>query len=478
MADLIRRAAAASVLPILLLAAGCDAPVEPQVPPGASGMPRTLSILKSRPTQDPNVLRVLFYGQSISTPKWTDMAASALQRRFPNTRLVVGNLAIGGFAAQLLERTVARDVAAFYPDLIVFHVYGDHRAYERIIRTMRSTTAAEIIVQNDHVIQPVEPVCDEGLHLAWTPPPGCHGHVWFRQRSWEQHMSSSVLPRLAREYGLVLEDRRPLWNAYLRRHGLQPQDLLADGLHPNATGWKLIAKLWVTFMERQVAAYRGERSTLVTSLPAPTGAAATPIEIDGNRVELIANGPLDGQVDASVDGRPPQDQDGCWQDSRVDGAVDLPDWPLIRQVNVTPQVHRTDRWTVTITPTTEDPRRFAFDLVSARRGPEGSGNGDSDFTSRSGEVKIAAQDWTIPSAYDNHAVVLPAGYKASWQRSFVCRDTPAINLRGEQVEVRHVVATGMTNGRHVITLKLTPEARQRVREIRVYRPPLNEDAAA
>ena len=40
------------------------------------------------------------------------------------------------------ERTVERDISDFYPDLIILHVYGDHRAYERIVQIMRSRSAA------------------------------------------------------------------------------------------------------------------------------------------------------------------------------------------------------------------------------------------------------------------------------------------------------------------------------------------------
>ena len=468
-----------ALLPSILLAglaASCSPDDRPLVPPGARGLARTAAILANRSPGD-RVLRILFYGQSISTTKWTDQAVAGLHRRFPGTRLVVANLAIGGFASQLLERTVERDVASVYPDLIVFHVYGDHRAYERIIRIMRAKTAAEIIVQTDHVIQPVEPLCDEGLHLAWTPPPGCRGHIWFRQNSWEQHMSSAVIPGYARKYGLALEDRRPLWNAYLRRHGLLPQQLLEDGLHPNSAGWQLMARLWVDYMQRQVAAWHGQSSTLVTALPAPA-ADRVQIPLDGNRVELIADSPLDGQVHAAIDGKPTTAQDGCWQTSRTDSVPGVPEWPLIRQVGVKPAIHRTDRWTATITAFDPATRKFAFSLASDRRGADGAGDGATDFTSPSGEITIDAEDWVIPAAYEMHGVTLPVGYRIGWRRDFVCRDTPVVDIEGRQVEVRHVVATGMANGKHVLTLRTTAAARRRIREIRVYRPPLAVETGA
>ncbi|GGB37201.1 hypothetical protein GCM10011380_28270 [Sphingomonas metalli] len=458
------------------LLAGCAPSYAPEVPASDSGLRRTLGILSGRDPAQPRVLRILFYGQSISTRAWTDMAAAELQRRFPNTDLVVENRAIGGFAADLLERTVARDVTEFYPDLIVFHVYGNHRAYERIIRTMRARTAAEIVVQTDHVTTPVEPVCDEGLHLAWSPPPGCHGHVWFRQNVWEQHMSSVVIPGYARRYGLALEDRRPIWNAYLRRHDLVPNDLLADGLHPNALGWRLMAKLWVTYMQRQVFAYRGERSTLVRSYRVGD-ADGRPLAIVGNRVELIADAPLDGGVQALVDGHSPTAANGCWQNSRTTSVPGVPEWPMVKQVDTADGVHRADRWTARITAIGPDGKTGTFALSSARGGPDGTGRLEQDFTSPSGAIRIAAKDWVIPMAYEAHGVALSIGFQVQWERRFVCRDQPVVDLQGRRIQTRHVVATGMTNGPHRIVLRLTPEARAHIREIRVYRPPLKEAAA-
>ena len=139
-----------------LIAAGCSAtPSRPPEPPDpADALARSLGIIRSATVEQPRTLRILFYGQSISSPKWTDDAIARLRIRFPNVAFDVRNLALGGFAAHLLEGTVERDIAAFQPDLIVFHVYGDHRAYERIIRVLRSRSAADIIVQTDHVVTP------------------------------------------------------------------------------------------------------------------------------------------------------------------------------------------------------------------------------------------------------------------------------------------------------------------------------------
>ena len=73
---------------------------------------------------------------------------------FRNANLVIENRALGGFASQMLVKTAETDLYPFYPDLLIFHVYGAHDKYEDIIRRVRERTTAEILQQNDHVDQP------------------------------------------------------------------------------------------------------------------------------------------------------------------------------------------------------------------------------------------------------------------------------------------------------------------------------------
>ena len=153
------------------------------------------------------------------------------------------------------------------PNLIVFHVYGDHHAYRQIIETFRRETAADIIVQTDHVVTPVEPLCNTGLHLRWSPPPGCSGHFRFRQRVWEDYMSGRVVPELADRYDLALEPRRRRWNDYLRAHHLSPAALIADPPHPNARGWALMAWLFTSWLEAVSATREKPAPMRVRSLP-------------------------------------------------------------------------------------------------------------------------------------------------------------------------------------------------------------------
>ena len=88
-------------------------------------------------------MRVLFYGQSITEQEWSKQVTEDLRKRFPNADLEIENRAIGGFASQLLIRPAEHDVYPFYPDLVIFHVFGANQQYEQIIKSIRSRTTAE-----------------------------------------------------------------------------------------------------------------------------------------------------------------------------------------------------------------------------------------------------------------------------------------------------------------------------------------------
>ena len=97
------------------------------------GIQRTMTLLNTSTPQHRNTVRVLFYGQSITEQAWWKMVADDLRRRFPNANLVIENRALGGFSSQRLVKTAETDLYSFYPDLMIFHVYGAHTNYEDII---------------------------------------------------------------------------------------------------------------------------------------------------------------------------------------------------------------------------------------------------------------------------------------------------------------------------------------------------------
>ena len=456
---------------VVCLAACTPTPSERPLDP-AQALSRSIIVIRTATPAHPHVLKVLFYGQSITSPAWTDQAVERLRRIYPNVRFDVRNLAIGGFSAKDLERTTTRDLESFYPDLIVFHVYGDHNAYERIIRLFRSKTAADVVIQTDHIAEPMEPLCDEGLHLAYAAPPGCIGHFWFKQHAWGEHMSGVVVPRIARTYDVAIDPRRQRWNAYLTTHGLQPPALLSDEVHPNSEGWRLAADLFTQWFESVVASSDGAPSDGVQSFAPPAPGTAARYAFNGNRIELVATGPMEGHVTADIDGHKSSDLDGCWQNTRTTMIPTAPDWPVLRRVTIAPSYHQRDQWTVRVGNVDAGRNRFEFSVRSAAGGADGTGYSDVDYRSPSGRVAIASIDW-LQGPVAKLASAAPGGFEFGWARTFACSDQPPVPLDPGRVEQRFVVATGLENGAHQAVITLSRDAPE-VTEIRVYRPPLKE----
>ena len=144
-----KRALLALAVSFAACSARYDAPVRIDTIPtpkvhGLANVQRTMRRLAKSDPSARNHVRILFYGQSITQSGWSRTVARELVRRFPHAELEIENRAIGGFSSEYLLKAAEADVYPYYPDLIVFHVYGSHFAYEELIRRIRERTTAEI----------------------------------------------------------------------------------------------------------------------------------------------------------------------------------------------------------------------------------------------------------------------------------------------------------------------------------------------
>ena len=194
------------------------------------GVQRVMNLLSSSTPEQKNTVRVLFYGQSITEQNWWREVAEDLRRRFPNAHLIIENRAIGGHSSQLLVKTAEADLYPFYPDLLIFHVYGSHIEYENIIRQVRERTTAEIVIQTDHVTK------DAALTEETDP-------TKLSTKNWDAFMNHSFLPQMAKKYGVELADQRTAWKRYLQDNNLTAASLLKDGVHLNDQGCFVMAEL-------------------------------------------------------------------------------------------------------------------------------------------------------------------------------------------------------------------------------------------
>ena len=119
--------------------------------PSAAYIQRTMKELKASTAKNPAHVRVLFYGQSITSQAWTRIVQKQLEERYPTAKFEFRNAAIGGYISSVLIRTADHDLYPWYPDLLFFHVYGPMDKYEEIVRRVRERTSAEIVIWTSHL---------------------------------------------------------------------------------------------------------------------------------------------------------------------------------------------------------------------------------------------------------------------------------------------------------------------------------------
>ena len=184
---------------------------------------RTMTLLATSTPEKRNTVKVLFYGQSITEQEWARTVAEDLRRRFPNANLIIENRAIGGHSSQLLVRTAEADLYPFYPDLMIFYVYGSHIEYDNIIRRTRERTTAEILLQTDHATK------DSDLTEETDP-------AKLSSKQWNGWMNYSFLPSTASKYGCGVVDQRNLWKQYLKDYSLPAPNCSRMGCISTPTG--------------------------------------------------------------------------------------------------------------------------------------------------------------------------------------------------------------------------------------------------
>jgi hypothetical protein len=419
------------------------------------GIQRTMTLLATSTPTHRNHVRVLFYGQSITEQQWSKQVAADLRKRFPNADLEIENRAIGGFASQMLIRPAEHDLYPFYPDLVIFHVFGANQQYEQIIKSIRTRTTAEVLMQNDRVgakwpSDHAEPNVDKG---QW----------------WDNLMNHRFLPDIAKKYGCALCDIRGGWLDYLHaNHYEPPQLLLKDGAHLNVQGNFVMAQLTERYLVYRPDLPDAEWKNFTHTYPVTSADwkdGKLTIEFEGNRVDLLAN--ADGTTGSArilIDGKKPSEfpaayritrpQPGPWSPlfvSRVDH-----DEPLILE-----------DWTLKVSNVSPDGKKWDFSVSGSVTGPDGSGHSDQPFKSNSGRVKIDAAAW-----FRAFFPPLPEGYTIHWKVLPMFFDTyTAPKIEDATKENAITIVQGIANGKHTLEIIAeSPGALPGIAAVRTYRP--------
>lgn len=427
---------------------------------------RTMALLSTSTAQHRNTVKVLFYGQSITEGSWWKEVADDLRRRFPNANLQIENRALGGFSSQLLVRAAESDLYSFYPDLLIFHVYGAHDDYERIIRRARERTTSEVLIQTDHANK------DQNLNEETDP-----AKIRMEGAMWDSFMNYVHLPSVATKYNTGLEDQRNAWKRYLRDNNLHAPQLLQDGVHPNARGNFVMAEFAKAYLVRRPEEKLDPMNTdavrtLVVGRDVRLNGGKLSLPFEGNRVDVIFKpGARAGGAPASVrvDGRKPSEIGELYSFTR---ALSTPGgkWPVILKMGWQKPLQVED-WAMEVTRDPQNDKRFTFSLSGSKTGPDGSGASDAMFVSCSGRIVIDPKDWNVEYSLSLPGIKpVPDHLTVRWRVVPHFMDeftTPA--LVDKSIEAAVTLAQGLPNGHH--TLEISGPASTSIGAVRVYKPP-------
>lgn len=422
---------------------------------------RSMTLMATSTPHQRNAVKVLFYGQSITKQNWWMDVAGRLRAQYPYADLTIVNRSIGGFAANLLKRTMAADILPFYPDLIIMHDYGGESDYEEIIRWIRSNTTAELALATDHI--------------TWMPDEaGANDTEKLKSYNWHERHCAEWMPQMARKYGIEIVDIRTPWKKYLAANHLKPADILSDGVHLNAQGEYLMASLVSEYLRYDPKFPRQAWSGLAVDVKPEWKQGRLALEFQGNRLDLLASRGdrqpwTKGRI--LIDGRPPSSHEQLYAFTRPsDGAA--VDWPFVIHVGHEAPLQVED-WFLTITKTDPANQAVEFEVRGSKTGPDGSGISTERFVSRSKRVVLEPADWHLNRAYELRKTTTPVGAVCHWRVEPLFRDfyePPRVDDRTREYPV--TVARGLSNGTHRLEIiSETPEALL-LESIRIYRPPL------
>ena len=428
---------------------------------------RTMHLLATSTPENPNNVNILVYGQSLSAQDWWLEVKNHLAQEFPQANLNMINKAIGGFSSQILIKTVERDILDYYPDLVIFHVFGSDVKYEEVLKKMRSLTSAEVLIWND----PQNKV---------------------PKSEWNTQMSYEKVPALAEKYKCSFIDlRTPIQEMVEQKDLVYADEFTKDGTHFNDKGCSLIASHIIPHLVYDEK-YLPDPNNLCTIFEArkdfngKNGEIELPFE--GNRVDIITSANWNEKLSCKVyiDGKKPSDFQGAYNYSRPnDNGASGWIWSVAAPVRIRhkkPWVNET--FTLTFDSINYETRFFTFHVEGSKSGFEGYGNNREDFLSNSGRVFIEANevhdsitgDWHVFRNYDVLGFKIEPGYQTTWETYLMGLDEFIPEKPGNGKDEKIIILVkGIPNGKHVLKLKCTNGNASGISKIRIYKPFLSSN---
>lgn len=425
---------------------------------------RTMTLLATSTPEQRHTVKILFYGQSITEQKWWQIVADDLRRRFPHANLIVENRAIGGHSSPRLIKTAEADVYPFYPDLVIFHVYGAHDDYEKIIRGIRERTTAEVLMQNDH-LRAIDSLVEETDPAKLTP----------QKEIWTQFMNYAFLPETAKKYRVELCDQRALWKQYVRDYNLQPKELLKDNVHLNARGEYLMSEFVKAYLRYDPSFLKDDWQDLVKTYRVGSDAkwkrGKLVLEFEGNRVDAVPKTGTAPPAPILIDGKRPSRFPEAYSFTRVSHYPGSR-WPcLLRVTSEKPLL--LEEWTLLVKEISTDHKLVKFALTGSKTGPDGEGTSEQQFVSNSGRVVLDRADWNLEYSRRVFKRAVAPGFEIRWRVvPYFADEFVSLGISDKSIETVVTLAQGLSNGKH--TLEISGDSKTPVAAIRVYRPPVKQ----
>lgn len=438
--------------------------------PVGARIQRTMRLLATSTPEHRNPVRILFYGQSIVRQDYARKAIEAdLRQRFPNADLVVENRAIGGYTAPALIRTAEQDLYPFYPDLVVFHVYGgENGEFAAILRGIREKTTAEILTWTHHIDRRGPAAFDAACELRL---------------------------KLAEQYQCEMVDLRAQWAAYMEQNQRTPEDLTVDVVHLNKEGGKLMGDILVpAFQYHEGLASPFDRCIQTVPL-AKALAGQGPVKLTGdwqakdggvvatqgtlrltftgNRIDLSSLAALPGTARVLIDGRAPSATPAAYA-ATLPTPTPIDYRPALKLVGIGGQPQAED-WTLTAHDISADGKQFAFDLAGSLTGPDGSGTQAGKFVSTSGRILLLPQDFSFAEAISIKKKPLPERFDVTWKTCLMGLDTYVAKAVTPGREDRQTLIQGISNSEHTLELVLSGDGPVSLQSLTVHTPPLRQN---
>ena len=415
-------------------------------------IPRTMNLLHFG-----KKVKIAIYGQSLSDENnrwWSDLGI-ALKQAYPNADIDVRTFGVGGVSSNILWRLTNQALVAYSPDLVIFHVYGNHLFYETIVRQIRGCTGAEMIIQGDHFGR------NDGTGTA-----GNWNYDLTNMSQWDNNMSFQIVKGYCDTYAVERDNRRQEWYDYLRANSYVPGQLLKDDVHFNDQGQWLVATLtarhFVYDASRNpdptglVKYYEVGKDVTVTN-----GKISFPFE--GNKIELVPSEKTAAIVSATIDGKKPSEFPNCYYFTIPNGGF----WNGAPFLKPGMGIQQNEDWTITMS------GGGNFSLVGSKTGVDGTGNSSNTFISNSKRVVINKKD-----DWGNYGVPNTSGtYTFKSKGMFTEKiDFDTITYNAQKENAINVIQ-GVTNTTH--TLELTSSNGVfPIKYIKVYKPYLKLSVTA